>query len=244
MTDVVGIDEHVQAAGLDERIELFDIDASAINGEVYHITPMAFATPDTPAAVIWGGVTYSPIPMETSGWEVSGKGTLPTPTIKVANVNLAFSALTIAYGDLLGAIVTRHRTFRRYLDGEVDADPTVELPRDVYTINRKSAQNKIFVEWELAPAMDQEGRLLPGRPVLQGACTHIYRRYDSDAAAFNYDNATCPYTGTNYFDFNGDAVTDPALDVASKRLGTCCKKRFTNLPLPTRAFPGVARLRS
>jgi lambda family phage minor tail protein L len=231
------LEQHIQAPNLDERIELFDLDATALGADFYRFTPMAFSNPDTSADVIWNGNTYSSVPMESSGWEVTGRGTVPLPHIKVANVNLAFSALAIAYGDLLGAVLTRRRTFRRYLDGQVDADPTVEFPLEIYKVNQKVNQNKVFIEWELSPSIDQEGRLLPGRPILQGACTHIYRRPDG-AGGFIYTKATCPYTGTNYFDGNGDATT-AALDVCSKRIGTGCKKRFT--VLPTRAFPGAAR---
>lgn len=232
------LEQHVQGAGLDERIELFDLDATALGADYYRFTPMAFNTPDTPADVAWNGNAYAPVPMESSGWEVTGRGTLPAPRIKLANVNLSFSALAIAYGDLLGSVLTRRRTFRRYLDGEVDADPDSIFAIEVYKLNQKVNQNKIFIEWELSPAIDQEGRLLPGRPVLQGACTHIYRRWDG--AAFDYSKASCPYTGTDYFDANGVATTAP-LDVCSKRIGTGCKLRFT--VLPTRAFPGAARTR-
>lgn len=244
MTATVPLSAHVQSPSLDELVTLFDIDATAITGEIYRVTPMAYGNPATgeaSAAVVWRGYTYSPIPLQSDGWEMNGKGTLPSPTLKVSNISLAFSSLNLTYGDLLGAIVTRHRTWKRYLDGQADADPNVEMPPDVYKINRKSAQNKLFVEWELAPGMDQEGRLIPGRPVLQGACTHIYRRWDATAGAFDYSKATCPYVGASYFDFNGNAVAAPAQDLCSKRITTGCKKRFS--VLPTRAFPGVARIR-
>src|SRR5262249_33318228 len=131
-------------------------------------------------------------------------------------------------------------TFKRYLDGQEDADPTVELFKDVYRISQKVSQNKIFVEWELAAIIDQEGRQLPGRTVLQSSCNFRYRRWTG--TEFDYTHVACPYVGTNYFDINGNPVTAPALDVPSKRVKTCCQKRFPNLPLPTGAFPGVNRV--
>lgn len=232
------IHQLVQLPSIDEMVELYDLDATNIpGGALYHFTPMAFQGPAT--AIIWGGITYTPVPVQTTGWQASGSGTQPTPQIKVANVNLAFSSLAISLNDMLGATLTRHRTFRRYLDGQSDADPTVELSRDVYRINQKLSMNKIFIEWQLAPAIDQEGRLLPGRTVLQGACNFRYRIWNG--AAFDYTHATCPYVGASYFDAFGNSVATPNLDVPGKRVGNCCKLRFPNQALPFGGFPGVAR---
>jgi lambda family phage minor tail protein L len=227
----------VQLPQLDELVELYDLDATNIpGGEVYHFTPM---TDGNNSNVVWGGVVYVPVPIQATGFETSSEGTLPTPHIKVANVNLAFSALCVQFKDLLGATLTRHRTFKRYLDGQPDADPTSELGRDVYRINQKVYQNKIFVEWELAAVIDQEGRMLPGRTVLQVACNFRYRRWTG--TEFDYTHVTCPYIGDTYFDINGNVVGTPQLDVPSKRVDTCCQRRFQNVPLPTGAFPGVSR---
>jgi len=229
------IKQLTQLPSLDEIIELYDLDATVIGGTIYRFTPMAYtATP-----ILWNGNTYSPVPVETTGWQVTGSGTQPTPKIKVANVNLAFSALAISLGDLLGATLTRHRTFRRYLDGQTDADPTVKLSEDVYRINQKTAQNKIFIEWELAPSIDQEGRLIPGRPVLQAGCPFRYRVWTG--AAFDYTHASCPYVGATNFDANGNVVATGDLDVPGKRVLNCCKPRFPTGPLPFGGFPGVAR---
>ena len=46
---------------------------------------------------------------------------------------------------------------------------------DVFRIEQKSNPNRVYVEWKLATTFDQEGRLLPGRQVLQSACPLIYR---------------------------------------------------------------------
>ena len=242
MTTSDDIAQRVQAASLDAVVELFELDATALGDQVYYFTAQSLI-PDplapVPTNVTWQGHTYSPIPCEATGWEVNGKGTLPTPHLKVANVNLAFSGLAIGFNDLLGCKVTRHRTFKRYLDGQIEADPDAEFDPDVYRVDRKVAQNKIFVEWELASTMDQEGRLLPGRPVLQSACPFRYRHWNG--SAFDYTNAQCPYVGTNYFDVSGAVVATPALDRAGKRFDTCCAKRFPTGAKPFGGFPGVAR---
>jgi lambda family phage minor tail protein L len=226
----------VQQAALDERIELFEIDATALGGPVTRFAPDAYSA----TTITWNGNTYAPVPVESSGWQTTGTGTSPTPRLKVGNVGLSFSALCIAYNDLCGAIVTRRRTFRRYLDGQADADPTMEFDPDIFRINQKTSQNKIFVEWELATVADQEGRLLPGRPILQSACPFRYRVWTG--SVFDYTHAACPYTGTNYFDVNGNSVATPALDVPGKRVSNCCRKRFPSGALPFGGFPGAGRL--
>lgn len=239
-----------QNLSLDADVTLFEIDATEIGGDIYRFAPAPLIpdlTQPAPETVFWGGNPYSPCRMESTGWEVSGRGTLPSPNFKVANTQLTFSALAIAFKDLLGCKVTRRRTFRRYLDGMPDADPAVEFDPDIFQIEQKIAQNKQYVEWRLAPALDVEGRLIPGRQILQGFCPLRYRRWDVDAGAFDYSKATCPFTGdTNgnlMYDIQGNPVSDPALDRCAKRLNIGCKLRFPNQALPFGGFPGVARVR-
>lgn len=226
----------VQGPALDDFVELYDLDATAIGGDVYRFTSTAFPTD----MIRWNGNAYAPIPVETSGWEWSGRGTLPTPLLRVSNVSLAFGAAAIAFGDLLGATLTRTRTFRRFLDGQANADPDAHFPLDIYRIDRKRLMTKAVIEWELAAVMDQQGLYLPRRPILRNACTHRYRVFDVDLNDFVYTHATCPYAGSAHFTETGAATTDPSADHCGKRLSDC-KKRFGSLPLPTRSFPGVAR---
>jgi rubredoxin len=49
------------------------------------------------------------------------------------------------------------------------------LPRDIYYIDRKSAENKSTIEFELASILDVEGVKLPNRLVLANRCTATYR---------------------------------------------------------------------
>jgi lambda family phage minor tail protein L len=226
-----------QRAVTDEFVELFELDATSLGGSVNRFLAGAFGS----STVTWQGNTYAPIPVTATGFAADGSGTLPTPHLKVANVNLAFSGIAISFHDLLGCIVTRHRTFRRFLDGESEADPTAEYAPDVYRVDRKVAQNKLFVEWELATVIDQEGRKLPGRPVLQGACPWRTRHWTG--VAFDYTHVVCPYVGATIFDVNGNVVVGEANEVFSKRIDTCCQKRFPTGSLPFGGFPGVGRFR-
>ncbi|MBS1168030.1 MAG: hypothetical protein H6R00_4055 [Proteobacteria bacterium] len=234
MTVPALISTTAQSLEADQIVHLFELDLALIGGPVYRFTSSTLET----KPVSFGGEIYSPSPVEASGFEMTSQGTLPRPTVKVANVAGIFSAAINEFGDLVGCVIRRIRTFRRFLDGEADADPDAHFPIDVFRIEQKSNQNRVYVEWTLAAAFDQEGRMLPGRQVLQSACPLIYRRWNG--TAFDYSAATCPYNGDACFDATG-AVTTPAKDRCSKRLKSGCIKRFGSNPLPFGGFPGVGR---
>lgn len=229
------INEHVQLFDAGELVTLYELDASALGGEVYHFTSMSYGN----QPIVFGGVTYTPIDLETEGWEVSGKGTLPQPKIRLSNVNKVLAAAVIEFDDLLGAQLSRIRTFRKFLDDEPQADPGATFPLDIYRVERKAEHNKFFIEWELSAAIDQEGKQLPGRQFLKDSCTHVYRVYAD--GAFSYLRASCPYSGTTYFNQQGVSVTDPSLDKCGKRLSDCRLRFGQNGILPFRGFPGIGK---
>lgn len=215
-------------------VELFTLDATTLGGTVYNFHSGAN---ELGQAIVLNGVTYSMWPIEASGFEMTSTGTLPTPTMKVANVTGLIGALCNTLDDLIGAKLIRKRIFAKYLDavnftGGVNpsADPNAKFPDEVWFVERKSSENKIFVEFTLSSSMDVEGVKLPRRQVIANCCTWVYR------------GAECGYTGTAYFDLN-DAPTDSAGDRCGKRL-TSCKLRFgTYAELPFGGFPGAGRIR-
>ncbi|MCG5242344.1 phage minor tail protein L [Azospirillum doebereinerae] len=217
-------------------VTLFQLDALALGGAVYAFTQSAAEG----GPLVFGGVTYTPVDIEAEGFEWTGSGPLPRPKIRITNVNRAFSALVGAYGDLLGAQLTRIRTFRRFLDDQPDADPSAHFPLDIYRFDRKSVQNKVFVEWELAAAIDQQNRMLPGRQLLRDNCDRSYRRWTG--SGFDYSQATCPYSGAACFNAFNEPTGNPAEDMCSQFLSGC-RKRFGAEPLPFGGFPGVASVR-
>jgi lambda family phage minor tail protein L len=215
-------------------ITLFQLDCTAIGGPVLLFT----GSQDSAGPIIFNGQTYSPVPIEASGFEISSTGSLPTPTIKILNIP-EIQAGVIAMKDLVGATLYRIRTFATFLDDGATPDPNAHYPIDIWTVDRKSNQNKVYIEWELAATTDQQGRKIPGRQVLQNFCNHIYRSYNALSGTFDYSKATCPYTGTTYLDINDNSCAASA-DVCGKKL-TSCKGRFgSTAELPTRAFPGVS----
>lgn len=385
-------DIHALAAG--QLVELFEIDSTALGGNVLRVHA---GTNGLGGNVVWQGQTYQPFPIEASGFEFSGKGQIPRPVLRIANVTGYMGTLVRSFDDLVGAKVTRRRTMVKYLDavnflsarrnllqrtesfdlspwslrtstvapdaamapngtttadtitslsdigvfqnvgasigatyvasiharagtaptlrlrdgannfsidytfssqavsvaglsagnyGVIDAgngwfrlwiryvasvglnfnprpttagtivlwgaqleqdsaltayqpvlgttfsqnptaDPTAALPDDIYYIDRKSSENKVLIEFELAANFDLAGVMLPKRTLIQNVCTWKYR------------GTECGYAGTSYFDANDLSVGTVGADVCGKRL-TSCKARFGSAAeLPYGGFPAV-----
>ena len=66
--------------------------------------------------IVWQGNRYSSFPIEASGFEFSGAGSIPRPKLTVANITTLLSGVLSSYDDLIGSKVTRKRTFAKYLD--------------------------------------------------------------------------------------------------------------------------------
>ncbi len=231
----MSIHGHIQGHSLGAEVILFDIDLSIYGQGTIRIT----ASSDNQEAVQFGGLTYSPHPIEAEGFELVADGPLPRPKITIANIDNSLTALVEQNEDLSGAIVRRIITYERFLDSGADPDPSAHKPIDVYQISRKVTDDGDIMAFELSALMDQEGVVLPSRKIVRDYCGHEYRRWV--AGQFDYSAATCPYAGASAFDINDDPIA-PALDQCSKRLSGCIARFGTN-PLPTRAFPGVARLK-
>lgn len=189
--------------------------------------------------LLFQGEEYTPVDLETEGWEYNGKGPFPRPKVRVSNVLSFFSGLLFEYDDLVGARFVRLRTYRNLLDGQPNADPEAHYAPDIYQVERKVKQTNTEIEFQLAAHVDQEGVTLPRRKIFRDTCTHRYR-VPLPGGAFSYHKVTCPYAGNQFWDYKGEPTTADK-DQCGLRLSDC-KKRFPTGPLPTRAFPGINRV--
>lgn len=140
--------------------------------------------------ITWQGIEYLPLPVETEGFEITANGELPRPRIKISNKDYFISDLLIKNQDFQFAKIVRKRTFVKFLDdinfdggnpwGE--ADFSAEISNDTYLIGQKIAENKLFVEFELASPLDLENFEVNNRLVLSRYCSWHYR-----AQGCNYD---------------------------------------------------------
>ena len=127
--------------------------------------------------IVWAGNSYQRFPIKAEGFAFR-KGQLPRPTLTVSNALGTISAIllsvntTTAGNDLTGATVTRIRTLARFLDavnfpGDINPygtpDSTAEFPQEIYKIDRKSAENRDTVQFELASVLDLAGIRAPNR---------------------------------------------------------------------------------
>lgn len=236
----MSIKEDSFSLSVGEIVELFTLDLSKIGGDTYYFTPTQ--RPDG-QAIIYKGVAYIPLDVWAEGFETSSSGPFPQPTFRVANISRALTGIVRTLDDLIGAKVTRIRTLKKYLDDQPTADPSAHYPPDVYFVEQKTAETKLYIEFKLASAIDVEGQKLPRRQIVRNYCGHEYRRYNSATGTFDYSTATCPYAGPASYDANGNVVA-ASLDRCGKRLSDCTKRFGKATYLPTRAFPGAGRVGS
>ena len=169
------LQQTLQDADAKTVVELFDFELNtAQHGEttVYRFTNTKNELGND---IVWQGNTYTAIPLNAEGYEASGKGTLPRPSISVSNLLGTFTTLIAVLPDgLEGCKVTRTRTLSKYLDAvnftggsNSDADPTSYFrPRDIYFIDRKSMENRDIISYEMCSAFDLAGVRLPKRQIL------------------------------------------------------------------------------
>jgi len=215
-------------------IELFELHLNATlhgSSDVYrfHAGSNAAVTGN----IVFDGNAYIRLPVQADGFEMRSGGTLPQPTLTIANLDgtmttlLALVNATTLGNDLTGATVKRIRTLKRYLDGESTADPNARFPTEIWRINRKATETRDVVAFELASEFDLMGQKLPKRQIVANTCQWIYR------------SSECSYAGSNFFDVNGNSVSALAQDVCGKRLASCKLRFGENGVLPFGSFPGA-----
>ena len=159
-------------------IELFTLTLdSTLHGASTVYRFHAGSTLNNNGEIVWAGNTYQRFPIKAEGFAFQ-KGQLPRPTLTVSNALGTITAIllnvnsTTSGNDLTGATVTRIRTLARFIDavnfpenvnpyGTPDA--TAEFPQEIYKIDRKSAENREFVQFELAAVFDLAGIRAPKR---------------------------------------------------------------------------------
>ncbi|WP_126458101.1 phage minor tail protein L [Sulfuritortus calidifontis] len=229
----MSIQADIQQAQLPAIVELYELDTTVVGGmDVLRFTP--HGPNELGGDIVFGGLTYTSLPIEASGFARSGQGALPRPKLAVANVSGLVGAVA---DDLIGAKLIRERTFIKYLDavnfagGNPQADPNQVIDREIWFVDRKATENKLLVEFELAAAFDLAGVMLPRRQFVQNVCPWRYR------------GPECCYTGGPVADEKDQPTADPAKDRCGKRLASCKLRFGPYAELPFGGFPAVGLLR-
>ena len=161
-------------------------------------------------SIYWQGEEYAPFPIQSSGFESKGDGTLPRPKLMVSNQDFFVSNLIRRYNNLVGAKIVRKRTFLKFLDNRNfsdgknpygSADPASGLEDQVFFILRRSSENRAIVEFELGSPLELENVNFPRRIVMSRYCSFHYRgngcRYDGPPVSDDSDRVMSTATNLN-----------------------------------------------
>ena len=134
----------------------------------------------------FNGNDYQRVAVQIEGFEDTGKGTIPRPTLTFSNLGgitkdgtvmtmsdfLAIVNLTTPGNDLLDAKVTRLMPLASALDNDnfVGDNPfgtpsTDRLQDRIYYIDRKAAETRQIVQFELVSVLDMQNKRIPARIV-------------------------------------------------------------------------------
>lgn len=220
------INAQLQSLAPNALIELFILDTTVIG---FGTVDYFFAGTDSNMMpIVFQGITYQPWPLEATGFQFTGQGTVPQPQFTVSNIGGVISATALQLNDLVGAKVTRLRTWAQFLDNQPTADATQQLTPDIYYVNRKVSENAVQVVFELTPAFDTVGLQLPSRQILQNSCSWVYKG----------PHCTWVPVAGKYFNIADVSQAVIGGDQCGKRLSSCQARFGASAVLPFGGYPG------
>lgn len=179
MTNLIATD--VQGSQIDSGvIELFELTKGSTTyyfhpGLNENLTDVKFRDKLNPGTIN----TYTAIPCQLDGLDISSSGASARPTLSLANVTSDLKTILsiVSYDDLVGSTLVRRTTLEKYLDdGSGDsANPPVELNSVKFVIDRISSENNMIIQFELAALFDLEGIQLPRRVTTGKYCSWMYQ---------------------------------------------------------------------
>ncbi|MFJ9531258.1 phage minor tail protein L [Herbaspirillum sp. NPDC101396] len=228
----MSITSDMQKLEVGQRVELFELDATSISGDILRFHGYADVGP-----IWWQGNEYSPWPIKAEGFAKTSDGQPPTPKLSVGNIDGSIGAACLYLDDFVGAELTKRTTLGKYLDainfpdGNPEADPEEEFPPEIWFVEQKVSETDEVIEFELSSPLDFDGLMLPGRRIIANLCPWVYR------------GTECGWTGVTFYDAKDQPLTDPNLDRCGKRLSSC-KCRFGEYEeLPYGGFPAADLIR-
>jgi lambda family phage minor tail protein L len=220
-------------------VELFEIDARSITGggagDILRFHGYTQVGP-----IYWQGNVFEPWPIIAQGFVIDPDQP-PVPTLSAGNVGGRITALCLAYQDLVGARLTRRRTLGKYLDaanfpgGNPTADPSQEVPPELWFLERRSSEDKTQVTWELSSPLDFGTQQLPGRDIVANVCSWLIKG--------GYRGPYCGYTGPAVAKADDTPTDDPAQDACGGRLTSCRLRPWPNGELSYGSFPAATLIR-
>lgn len=228
------INQEIQKLDPSAELTFWILDSSSIGGGIVRFQGFS----EVP--IFFQGVEYPPYPIEGEGFNRTSDQQ-PRPKIRVGNVSGFITQLCLVYEDMVGAKLTRKRTFKKFIDsinfppGEhLTEDPAQEYPLDIWYIERKVSENAQIVEFELASPLDFQNVKLPRRQIQANQCpAHVV-----------YRGAYCGYVGPPVADIYNNPTTNPALDRCSKSLTGCKMRQWPDGVLNFGGVPAAGLVRT
>lgn len=147
-------------------VELYKLDLTLIGGPVYYFCN---ELSKSGGFVKYNGISYMALPLKVEGWGSNLTGTSAKPTLTLGNLDEVklLQAAVINLGDMVGARLTRIRTFAKFLDDGETPNPDAYLGPDVLFVEQKLLHNRKVIQLQLCSILDRMGMRLPRRQVLK-----------------------------------------------------------------------------
>jgi lambda family phage minor tail protein L len=211
------------------EITLFDLDARSITGggagDIIRFHGHVQSGP-----ILWQGNTYDPWPVQLDGLKFDPSQP-SQPTFAVGNVDGRITALCLAFQDMVGARLTIRKTFKKYLDGQPDADPDQGGAPEIWLIEQRTGEDDTQVTFELSSPIDVGDRQLPSRQIIANVCSWLIKG--------GYRGPNCSYTGPAVAKQDDSPTDDPVLDICGGRIASCKLRFGQNSRLPYGGFPAA-----
>lgn len=172
-------------------VELFELDSTSIDDNKLPVGQQVIRFHNFVSEgyypIYFNSVKYVPIPVLFKSNEIKGDGTtLPRPRLNIGNADSMVSYYMSQADGLVGAQLTRRRTFARFLSGETwgmsaganpfgTPDGEAYLSDDIFYIDKVIAENKQTVEFELASILELNKTKLPKRRMFAVNCPNDFR---------------------------------------------------------------------
>ncbi|KAF0812785.1 hypothetical protein IGB42_02628 [Andreprevotia sp. IGB-42] len=228
----------LQQLDQDGDITLWLVDTTHLGGG---ITRWADQVNQFGEPIVFQDEPFIPVPLQASGFEWAGDGSMPRPKLIIGNVNGAVTMMLESLGgDLVTGKVYRLRLKTRHLDavnfreGNPRADPAAHFPLEQWEIKQKEGENWEVVTLVLGSKTDLMGVTMPNSRITARTCTW---RYKDTSGGCRW----VPVPG-KYFDVYNQPCT-PDMDNCSHNEGGCKLRFGETAVLPARIFVAAAQAR-
>lgn len=240
----------------DAVIELFHLQFTAATNGLDDNLYFHAGTNGIPTSIVFGGITYTAAPIEADGFEKTGKGTLPRPILRVANVNNAITSLMHRATnpiDPLMAKATRIKTMKKFIDAVnffdqvytyQDGNTAVTQGNDTLILAAHGTGDETarFPDevWYIDRISSENQQVVEFELASKLELTNVLLpgRTVVEHCPYRYRGPDCGYEGGPVATEADVATSNATEDRCGKKV-TSCRLRFANTTLPFGGFPGA-----